>query len=375
MIIGIDMRVLANRQRSGVEEYAEQIISRMVALAPHDTFKLFFSSRGQELPDFEWAHLPNVERHYFNIPNRLLFLVARLCNWPKLDVLMGGADVFFSPHFFLVPLSPRCRRVTTFHDLSFERFPEFFTWGRRVWHRFMHPAHQTRLSERIIAVSQSTKSDLVEYYHVDPARVDVVYNASSIERPRPDQLAYFKEQYHLPDRYILSLGTLEPRKNTASLIRAFNLLKERAGFDDLKLVIAGSRGWKDRDVFTELERSPHRKDIEYRGYISADRGAYYALASVFAYPSFFEGFGIPILEAMACGAPVITSNNSSLPEVAGEAGIFIDPYSVSSLAGALERVLANESLRTEFKERSLRQAACFSWDKAAQETLAVIHRG
>ncbi len=375
MIIGIDVRALANSHRSGVEEYAEQIISRMIRLAPDDTFKLFFSSYGHTLPSFDWMQLPNVEVHQFKIPNRLLFLMARLCDRPKIDLMVGGADVFFSPHFFLVPLSKKCRRVTTFHDLSFERFPEFFTLGRRWWHRFMGPARQSRLSDRIIAVSHSTKTDLVEYYQVDPAHIEVVYNGSSIQRPTSDQLSYFKEKYHLPDRYIFSLGTLEPRKNTVGLIRAFNLLKERPGFEDVKLLIGGSRGWKHQEVFLELEKSPHRKDIEYLGYISGDRGGYYALASVFVYPSFFEGFGIPVLEAIACGTPVITSANSALPEVVGTAAIFVDPYSISSIVAALETVLSQSEVAESLRAKSLERAGYFNWDKAARETLAVIHRG
>src|SRR3989344_466708 len=312
MIIGVDMRVLANPRRSGVEEYAEQILSRLVRLAPEHQFKFLFSSFSRKLPTYDWFKLPNVMVYHHHIPNQLLFISARLFNWPKLDVLMGGVDVFFSPHFLLAPLSPGVRRVTTFHDLSYERFPEFFTLGRRLWHYWMRPAETARFSNSIIAVSASTKHDLIEYYHIDPTNISIIHNAASVLRPSHGELTVFKHRHQLPDRFIFSLSTLEPRKNTVGLIRAFNILKNQSGLEDVKLLIGGSRGWKCQDVFTEIKISPHTKDIQYLGYIAEDRACYYALASVFVNPSFFEGFGLPVLEAMACGAPVVTSATSSM---------------------------------------------------------------
>src|SRR3989344_1034581 len=321
MIIGIDIRVLAIGRKSGVQEYAIEIISRLVRLSPQDEFKPFFSSFGRQLPEYDWLKLQNVKVYRYRFPNRLFFVVARLFGWPKLDKLMGGADVFFSPHFFLAPLSPGCRRVTVFHDLSYERFPEFFTWPQRLWHRLMEPRKPARFSDRVIAVSASTKADLVKYYGLDPANISVIHNASSLLRPSEAALKHFKQLNHVPNRFVFSLGTLEPRKNIAGLIRAFNILRSKPEFGDLKLILAGTKGWKYSDVFNEMKDSPYSKDIIYLGYIEDSRAYYYSLASVFVYPSFFEGFGLPVLEAMSCGTPVVTSANSSMPEVAGDAAL------------------------------------------------------
>jgi glycosyltransferase involved in cell wall biosynthesis len=374
MIIGIDMRMLSSRHRSGVEEYAEQIISRLAHLAPNDQFKLFFSSFRNYPPKFSWLNLPNVRVYHYHIPNRLLFICARFFNWPKLDVLMNGADVFFSPHFFLAPLSENCRRVTTFHDLSYKRFPEFFTLNQRLWHRFMRPTLSARFSDRIIAVSGSTKADLVEYYHVDPANISVIYNSASLTRPTDAELETFKRNRQLPARFIFSIGTLEPRKNTDGIIRAFNILKSRPGFEDVQLVFGGNKGWECENVFKELEQSPYSKDIRYLGYISDNPAYYYSLASVFVYPSFFEGFGLPVIDAMACGAPVITSTTSSMPEITGNAALLVDPYNISAIASAMETILNNPKLADSLRVKGLGQSRYFNWDKAASETLEVIHR-
>jgi glycosyltransferase involved in cell wall biosynthesis len=239
----------------------------------------------------------------------------------------------------------------------------------------MQPSRQARLSDQIIAVSLSTKADLATHYHIDPARITIVHNAASIERPTEAALQDFIEKNHLPNRYIFSLGTLEPRKNIVGLVRAFNLIKSRPGFEDVHLIIGGTRGWKYDPVFSEINRSPYHKDIHYEGYISHNRAAYYALASVFAYPSFFEGFGIPVLEAMACGTPVVTSANSSMPEVAGSAGVLVDPYNISAIAQGLQSVLENKELADTLRMRSRAQASIFDWETSAQKTLEIIHRG
>lgn len=373
MTIAIDMRPMAGLN-SGIQEYTHQIVSRLVRLSPEDNFKLFFSSFNDTLPDYDWMRADNVKVYRYKFPNRLLFVLNKIFSWPKLDSMVGGADVFFSPHFVLAPLTNSCRRVTTFHDLSFERFPEFFTLNQRLWHWLMGPGRQSRFSDRLIAVSNSTKSDLIHYYHLDPSNVAVVYNASAIVRPSPEQLADFKNKKDLPDRFIFSLGTLEPRKNTAGLVRAFNLLKSKPGFEAVQFIIGGAKGWKCQDVFDEIERSPYRQNIKYIGHIGPEREFYYSLAEVFAYPSFFEGFGLPVLEAMSCGAPVVTSHNSSLPEVAGPAALLVDPYNISAIASALENVLGNKELAGSLSTKSRQQASHFSWDKAALETLQVIHR-
>ncbi len=371
MIIGVDIRMLGGR-RSGVQEYAEQVLSRLVRLAPEHEFKFFFSSFRAEPPQCDWLSAPNARLYRFRIPNNLLFGLGRLFSRPRLDRLVGGADIWFSPHFFLAPLSASCRRVTTFHDLSYERFPDFFTLRQRWWHAFMNPRATARGSDRLVAVSDSTRRDLVERYGVDDARVSVVYSGSSLIRPEAGRMRDSRQAHDLPGRFVFCLATLEPRKNILSLVRAFELVKQQPGFDDLVLVIGGARGWLQGDMLQAIQHSPFKKDIRLTGYIEDNRALYYANASVFVYPSFFEGFGLPVLEAMACGAPVVTSHNSSLVEVAGSAALLINPFNISEIAKAITQVLNDQDLRNRLVERGITRAAGFSWDACARQTLEIL---
>jgi len=376
MIIGIDIRVLGNRTKSGVEEYTENLLSHLLSLDRNIKFKLFFSSSRLSLGDYPWLHLPNVELHNFKISNKLLFTSTHFLNRPYLDRLIGGADVFFSPHFLLTSLSAGCKRVTTFHDLSFISFPEFFSWRRNFWHQMeMRPRWQSQFSDRIIAVSESTKNDLVKIYNVDPVKIDVVYSGLSteIKRPGDDLLSQFRSEHNIPENFILSLGKLEPRKNVGSLIEAFNILKRKSGFSNLHLVIVGSRGWLYEDIFKKINSSPFRNQIILKDHIKdEERRFYYSLASVFVYPSFFEGFGFPPLEAMACGTATITAHSSSLPEVMGGASIMINPNNINELASSIYAILLDNNLKTKILNKGLKQASRFNWSKTAEETLVCL---
>jgi len=328
-----------------------------------------------KLPNYEWLGLPNVELIKYKLPNRLLFASSKFLNIPKVDKLLG-VNIFFSPHFFLVSLSPRCKRVTTFHDLSYLHFPEFLSWRGIFWHNFeMKPSWQSHFSDRIIAVSESTKSDLVEKYSVDPSKIRVIYSGVSpaINKPLRKDLDLFRQQQNLPKKFILSLAKLEPRKNVVGLIKAFNLLKRNSGFDDLNLVVVGSRGWLFRDIFQEAAESPYKNQIIFKDYVKdEDKSLYYSLASVFIYPSFFEGFGFPPLEAMTCGTPVIVSNNSSLPEVVQDAGILVDPHNISDIAMSMREILSDDGLRRKLVAKGVKRSRELTWQKCAQETLECL---
>jgi glycosyltransferase involved in cell wall biosynthesis len=377
MIIGVDTRVLGNKIKSGIEEYTENLLERLVALDPSIKFKLFFSSARRNLPDYDWMHLPNVEIKKVEVPNKILFGSSRFFNYPKIDELIGGADVFFSPHIFLAPLSKACRRVTTFHDLSYLHFPEFFSVRQNFWHKFeMSPMWQSHFSEKIIAVSDSTKNDLIEKYKIDPLKIKVIYSgvASSMRRIEVEELNRFRIKKNLPENFILFLGKLEPRKNIVGLIKAFNILK--SGADEcrgLKLIIVGSRGWLFKNIFKETTKSPFKKDIIYTNHISdTERPYYYNLAKAFVYTSFFEGFGFPPLEAMACGVPPIASANSSIPEVIGKGGLMVNPYDAQEISTAIRHVVVNEALRKYLSIEAINRSTQFSWKKTAEETLSYI---
>ena len=275
-----------------------------------------------------------------------------------LELLPRRIDVLHSTDF-IPPFVRRCRSVITIHDLAFLRYPEFLTAeSRRYFNGQIERA--VRSTDRIIAVSQATRQDLIELLGVAEHKIDVVYEAPAFDaEPQPARS---------DEDYILFAGTLEPRKNLPLLIRAFAGLRRR-GYAG-KLVLAGAVGWLAQPVFEEIERQGLDQHVALRA-LSPDL---YQGARLLALPSLYEGFGLPVLEAMACGTPVVTSNVSSLPEIAGDAALLVDPADETALADAMWHILTNGALRNELRSKGLARAAEFSWKRAAKETLAVYHQ-
>lgn len=375
MVIGIDIRVLSRGTRSGIEEYALNLLSHLLPMDKTIEYKLFYNAYRKVDIDHEWAKLPNVRIINHSIPNRFFDLSSRFFSAPKVDKLLGGVDVFWSPHIFLAALSNACPAVVTFHDLSFERYGEFYSWQKHYWHFSMNPRLQARKAKKIIAVSESTKQDLVELYEIPAAKIKVIYSGINSVSDKGFGSSQIKEKYHLPEKYILYLGTIEPRKNIIGLIKAFELFKKKYGLliADYKLVIAGAKGWLYQDVFKAAEKSSFKNDIIFTGFIdNEDKNEVYRLSSLYVYPSFFEGFGFPPLEAMAQGVPVITSNTSSEPEAVATAALVIDPYNIDEMAWAMNELLINKDLRVKMIGRGYEQIKRFSWQRCARETLEVL---
>ncbi len=382
MTIGIDIRVLTRGNRTGVEEYAINLLSRLLKLDTGIKYKLFFNAYNKVGLDYDWLGLPNVKLFEFKIPNRLLFISSKYLKYPKIDKVLGGVDILLAPHFFNAQVSRGCKKVVTFHDLSFEYLPEVSSWRRKFWQRrLLDIKGEAAGADRIISVSESTRQDLINLYKIDQEKIKTIYlgvgeefQKLKVDSSVGGEKLKIKEKYRLPDKFVLYLGTIEPRKNIIGLIRAFELLKDKnSDLADLWLVIAGVKGWLYDEIFEEAKKSKYSGRILFTGFIEpADKVYLYNLASLFVYPSLFEGFGFPPLEAMACGVPVITSNISSLPEIVGNAGLMIDPYNISELAWAMEEVLSDAVLREELASRGLERARIFSWDKCAGETLSLI---
>lgn len=374
--VGIDIRFLAKGSRTGIEEYAINLLSRLLPLGRDIKFKLFYNAFLKVGLEYDWLNLPNVELRAFRLPNRFLFdPLAKFFCWPRLDKMLGGVDVFFGPHFLLSPLSRNCRRVTTFHDLSFEYFPEFFSGRKRFWHGFLSPRARAREADKIIAVSQSTKDDLMGLYGVPEEKIKVIHSGVGGDlRPLTvsvERVVTMRRKYGLPEKFILYFGTLEPRKNLVGLIKAYEIFCRQAGNGGVcGLVLAGNQGWLCRDILSLAAKSPYADSIILAGFVEpADKIYLYNLASLFVYPSFFEGFGFPPLEAMACGAPVICSHTSSFPETVGGAGLMVDPYNYGEIAWAMTEVSRDEELRKNLVQSGLERVRRFSWDKTAAETL------
>lgn len=369
MTIGIDLRVLSRGSQTGVQQYLVNLLPRLFNIDSNISYKLFYNGFKKRPLSYHWLRLPNVQLKAFKLPNRFLDLSSRLLGGPKLDKLIAGADVYFIPHFLVTKTF--CPKAVTFHDLSFEYYPEFFSARRRLWHKSVNPKKVAQEAERIIAVSESTRQDLVNLYKIKPEKIKVIYSGVGEEFR---QLPITRKKYNLPKKFILYFGVLEPRKNLVGLIKAFEIFRTKNNrLSEYKLVIAGAEGWLFKKIYQTAKESKFSQDIIFTGFIKEkDKPALYNLASLFVYPSFFEGFGFPPLEAMACGVPVITSNNSSLPEVVGDAGLMVNAADPDELAWVMAEVLSDEELRNELTRRGLKRAKEFSWRKCAKKTLRVL---
>ena len=282
-----------------------------------------------------------------------------------------GLDLLHCPAF-VGPLLGAVPFVVTVHDLSFRLFPEGFRGGNRTYLQIL-TAQSVRRARRVVAVSESTRQDLVRLYGLAPGRVDVVYNGvDAAFRPLPaGEVAAFRARKGLPERFLLFVGTLEPRKNIVRLLEAYaRLTKPRS-----PLMLVGGKGWFYDQVFLRVEELDLADEVSFVGYVPAEELPWwYNAAAAFVYPSLYEGFGLPALEAMACGTPVVTSTTSSLPEVVGQAGILVEPTDVAALTAALQRVLQEAALREQMRATGLARAARFSWPETATGTVRSYRR-
>jgi glycosyltransferase involved in cell wall biosynthesis len=281
------------------------------------------------------------------------------------------ADLVHGP-VFVGPLIAPCPVVTTIHDLSFIRFPHLFRPANRLYLSIM-----TRLSarraRRLIAVSEHAASESVDLLGVPRDKVTVVYHGvDAAFRPLPAaEVAAFRERRGLPERFLLFVGTLEPRKNLRRLIKAFARIHD--GRDRLALV--GGKGWLYDDLFADVEELGLGEAVLFPGYVPKEElPLWYNAATAFVYPSLYEGFGMPVTEAQACGTPVLTSNTSSLPEAAGEEALLVDPHDVESIAAGLKRLLDDADLRKQLREHGLVHARTFNWTRTARETIEVYRQ-
>jgi len=380
MKIGIDIRTLLDARPSGVSEYVLNLLKEMFKLDTANEYRLFYNCFGDcpNLPEFKQA---NVKLIKYNYPNKVLnYLLFKIFNYPKLDKDLA-VDVFFMPHLNFIGLSVGAKNLLTVHDLSFLKYPEFFSARKNFWHRMVKAKKLLKRFSLVIAVSENTKRDIMELGGINPDKVKVIYSGVGEEYKKLPLINYqfsvkrVRDKYNLPERFILYLGTIEPRKNVDGIIRAYNQLRVMScELRDYKLIIAGARGWKSENIYREWDKSAFKNDIKFLGYVEPDDKIYlYNLASVFIYPSFYEGFGFPPLEAMACGVPVVASFASSLPEVVGDAALMVDPYNINDLAGALEKVLVDENLKNKLIARGLEQAKKFSWRETARAYLSELN--
>ncbi|MFH1486891.1 MAG: glycosyltransferase family 1 protein [Chloroflexota bacterium] len=365
MHIGIDASRATPEQRMGTENYSLHLIRNLLALqreTPEHKLTLYFN---QPPAPGLFPEQANCETKV--MPRRHLWTHARL-SW---EMLRHAPDVLFVPAHVLPVIHPK-RSVVTIHDLGYLRYPGAHPFRQRLYLK-LSTAHNARAATRIIAISENTKRDIVHYLKTDPDRIRVIPLAAS-EEFRPDidlkEVATLLHRYSIDREYILYVGPLHARKNVLRLIDALALLKTEKGAQP-RLVIAGKKGWIPKEVMRHI--APVADSITLTGFISPQElPLFYAGASAFVMPSLFEGFGLPVLEAMACGTPVIAARSSSLPEVAGDAALMVDPESVRDIADAIERLAGDKELQRELRQKGLARAKQFSWQRTAAETMALL---
>jgi glycosyltransferase involved in cell wall biosynthesis len=372
MNIVVDLRPLIGGKTSGVEIYIRNLLKHLLSMDKDNKYILWinaFSDQSDIFKDFSSYNLTKIQT---KIPNKSLNLSLFLFGRPLIDKLFKqSVDAFLMPDLRPVALSKDVKKICVIHDLSFKHFPQFFSFKTRIWHKILRVKKTLESFGKIIAVSEFTKHDIINTYGIPQKKISVIHEGSPdwrdaiSEKPRIKSVTL---KYGLPKRYILFLSTLEPRKNLKRTIFAFNEFKKN-DHSGIKLLIAGKT---HPSIFAEqgIKANP---DVHFAGFIDEeDKEIIYKNADAFIYPSLFEGFGLPLLEAMSAGTPIIASNAGSIPEICGNAAIFFNPLNTEEIAECMKKILEPE-IREKLKKEMSAQIKKYSWEKCAAETLAEIN--
>ena len=365
MNFALDARLAYYRRYSGIGQYIVHLAERLPALDPDHTYTIIHSRKDRTPPHHSAARLVSAWTPSHHRFEQIAF---------PIELATRSIDLLHSPDF-IPPFRGQYRRVITVHDLNFFYFPEFLTAESRRYYNDQIERAVT-VADHILADSYATKLDLIKLLSVPEHKISAVWLAPdrSFSPIEPVALAAARARLNLPDCYILFTGTLEPRKNVAGLLRAYRQWRDRDAHAPA-LLLAGSRGW----LFDETQALIHQLNLQDNvrwidSPSAADLVVLYNAANVCVLPSHYEGFGLTVLEAMACGTPTIISDRGSLPEIAGGASLVVDPDNVDELAEALARAVADEDLRLDLRHKGFERVADFSWERCARETLKVYHQ-
>ena len=365
MRIGIDARKLHD---FGIGTYIRNLLRQLARLDHQTEFVVLCQPDDCEM-------LASLGENFRAVPETATnYSVAEQFKIP-LALKREGVTLFHAPHYVLPPLV-RCRSVVTIHDCIHLMFPQYLPNRFALAYARASLGLASRRAVRVLTVSESSKRDILRFVDTKPEKIDVIYNAYD-ERfgiePREEDVVRVRERYQLHDEFVLYAGNVKPHKNLERLIEAFHVVRRR-NLNHLKLVLIGDEISK----YAALRRAVHQhqlhKYVRFLGYLPEETLAVmYRLAAVFVFPSLYEGFGLPPLEAMASGTPVVTSNVSSLPEVAGDAAVLVDPYDPAAIADGIERVLTDEQLRRELRAKGLARAKQFSWERSVRRVREIYY--
>lgn len=358
MEIGIHAVAAFKQPRTGVEEYAYHLIKHLTMLEENKGHRFVLYSH--RIPSAEELELPEnfeVKHLRWSLP---MWTQLRL----SAEMSFNKPETLFIPVHVLPLVHPK-NSIVAIHGLEYEYYPGMYPWRHL---RYLRWSTQQALknARKIIAVSENTKKDLVELYAGKPEKIEVVHHGFTRSSPGKTR------ELSLRTPYILSIGRIEAKKNIPGLVKAFGLLKDKYQLPH-KLILVGSKGYGYQDMECQIQSAKHRDDIIEKGYVSEnEKWQLFKNAEVFAFPSFYEGFGFPILEAQAAGCPVITSNISSMPEVAGSGALLVDPKNIEEIAQMMYKVISNREIREDLVNKGCENVKRFSWDKCARETLNVL---
>lgn len=361
MRIAIDLRTLSGGGKiSGVENYLLNILNG-TSFDPHIFVGVVNSFSKISNPSS--GRIPAIVRR---IPNKILNATLTALNLPLFEKLYGNFDVLWLPDIRPFALAKEAKLAVTVHDLSTIMHPQFYSFKRRLWHRVSNYKKALHRADIIFAVSEYTKSDIVNLFNIDAGKIKVIYPGIDHSRfnTNLDQrlIHKTKQKYGLPNKYILSISTVEPRKNIEGIISAFEHIKDPG----VHLVIAGRLGWLYDDVLLKVRNSAKKDKIKLLGYIEErEKPHLIAGAEMVCYPSFYEGFGFVPIEAMACGVPVITSARTSMPEVCANAALLVEPYQAADLISAMEILLNDRLFRDNLIAKGLQRAKLYNWNSSA----------
>lgn len=379
MRIGIDCRTILNPkngERAGVGHYTTHLVRELVRLYTRDTFVLFFDHRTPASDSFlqELATLPHVEIVHFPFSQYKRYLPLGYSHVVVARALkQKNLDVFHSPAYS-IPLQYNKPAIVTIHDLAIYKHASWFPPGQKFSTSILVPS-SVRKAAKLIAVSQATAKSIRQIFRTPEERIRVIYEgAPSVQRISAAERRAVKQAFNLSNRFILFIGTIEPRKNLVNLVKAFDafMQENHARYRDLQLVIAGGKGWKHEPVFRAISRARWSSNIRVLGYVSAqEKQALLQEAFFFAFPSLWEGFGLPVIEAERVGLPVLTSQVSSLPEVGGDGALYVDPKSIRSIQDGITTLVRYPKKRDALGRRGKEYSKQFSWKQCAKETYAV----
>ena len=362
MLIGIDASRAVAERPTGTEVYSQRLIQELLALESPHHFRLYFRSP-PPTDVFPTAEL-------CSIPFPRLWTHLRL-SW---EMMRHPPDALFVPAHVLPPIHPPDSLVTI-HDLGYLHFPQAHPTIQRLY-LDLTTRWNAHAAQHILVDSEATKADLISHYATPAKKITVAYpgideNLAPVRNAKA--IAAVKARYGISSEYFLYLGTLQPRKNLSRLITAFAESSILHSPFSIQLVLAGKRGWLYEDLFTQVDRRGLEKRVIFPGYVAEeDKAALLSGATAFLFPSLYEGFGLPVIEAQACGCPVVTSNTSSLHEVASEAALLVDPSDTAAIAEAMQNVAFNQMLREDLIERGFANARCFSWSACARIVLDAL---